>query len=226
MNKAIVLLSGGLDSATILYYAKTKGFVPYCLIFEYGQRHAKETIQAKRIAQQARCHYQVIKIALPWQGSSLLDKRMLLPKHKKMGSKEIPSTYVPARNIIFLGFAVSFAEAAGARAVFIGANAVDYSGYPDCRTEFFQAYQAALDKGLKTGIEGKSVKIYTPLIHKTKAQIIQMGLKLKVPYHMTWSCYQGGRRPCATCDSCRLRAKGFDEAGEVDPISKKGQAPF
>jgi 7-cyano-7-deazaguanine synthase len=217
MNKAIVLLSGGLDSTTILYHAKKQGFKPYCLIFQYGQRHRKEIIRAKKIAQEAKCPYQVMNIALPWQGSSLLDKHMRLPKSGKVDSKEIPSTYVPARNIIFLSFAASFAEAIGAKAIFIGANAIDYSGYPDCRPDFFEAYRKMLAKGLKTSVEGEPIKIYTPLIHKTKAQIIKMGMKLNVPYHLTWSCYQGDRRPCGKCDSCVLRQKGFEESMVSDP---------
>lgn len=217
MKKAIVLLSGGLDSATILYVAKKKGFTPYCLIFEYGQRHRKEINRAKRIAVYATCRYRIMKIALPWQGSSLLNKRMRLPQNGKVNKNKIPSTYVPARNIIFLSFAVSFAEAIGAKAVFIGANAIDYSGYPDCRPEFFAAYQKMLGKGLKTGVEGKTIKIITPLVHKSKAQIIKMGIQLKVPYHLTWSCYQGGRKPCGKCESCLLRQKGFLALNLVDP---------
>lgn len=217
MKKAVVLLSGGLDSATILYYAKSKGFTPYCLAFEYGQRHRKETVRAKKIAAHAHCHYQLMKIALPWQGSSLLDKSKRLPRRSEINTKKIPSTYVPVRNIIFLSFAASFAEVIGARAVFIGANAIDYSGYPDCRPEFFKAYQKMLVKGSKTGVEGKAIRVYTPLVHKTKAQIIKMGLKLKVPYHLTWSCYQGGRKPCGKCDSCLLRQKGFETIKIKDP---------
>ena len=218
MKKAVVLLSGGLDSTTMLYHAKSKGFTPHCLIFEYGQRHNKEINQAKNIAKNARCLYRLMKITLPWQGSSLLDKTISLPQSKKIDTGKIPSTYVPARNIIFLSFSVSYAEAIDAKAVFIGANAIDYSGYPDCRPEFFKAYQSMLAKGLKTGVEGKTIKIHTPLIHKTKAQIIRMGRKLNVPYDLTWSCYQGGKKPCGKCDSCRLRQKGFEELGIKDPI--------
>jgi len=134
-----------------------------------------------------------------------------------MVSGEIPVTYVPARNIIFLSFAASCAEAIGARSVFIGANALDYSGYPDCRPEFFDAYQNVLNKGLKAGVEGKKIKIHTPLLRKTKAQIIRLGKQLNVPYEVTWSCYKGGKKPCGVCDSCMLRAKGFKEAGLADP---------
>lgn len=244
-KKAVVLLSGGLDSTTILYYAKSKGFTPYCLTFEYGQRHSKEIDQAKKIAGQARCRYRLMKIALPWQGSSLLDKTIRLPlngninrgtrrswfvprgikksgyratSHKLRTTIKIPSTYVPARNIIFLSFSVSYAEAIGAKAVFIGANAIDYSGYPDCRPEFFKAYQSMLALGLKAGVEGKTIKIHTPLIRKTKAQIIKMGMKLGVPYGLTWSCYQGRKKPCGKCDSCHLRQKGFETLNIKDPI--------
>ncbi len=218
MKKAIVLLSGGLDSATILYYAKTQGFDPYCLVFDYGQRHNKEIEQAKKIAKNAKCSFEVMKISLPWQGSALLNKKMPLPNRKLFKANDIPSTYVPARNIIFLSFAVSFSEAIGASAVFIGANAIDYSGYPDCRPDFFKAYEKVLAKGLKSGIQKKPIKIITPLIDKTKAQIIAMGLELKVPYHLTWSCYRGGARPCGKCESCSLRQKGFDTLGIVDPL--------
>jgi len=217
-KKAVVLLSGGLDSATMLYRAKSEGFAPYCLIFEYGQRHRKEIEQAKKISKYAKCPYQLMTIRLPWQGSSLLDKTKRLPQQKTIDAKKIPSTYVPARNIIFLSFSASYAEAIGARAVFIGANAIDYSGYPDCRPEFFKAYQLMLAKGLKTGVQGKTIKIHTPLVHKTKAQIIRMGMKLNVPFDLTWSCYQGSKKPCGKCDSCRLRQKGFEGANIKDPI--------
>ena len=209
MKSAIILLSGGLDSATVLYCAKSLGYKPHALIFDYGQRHRKEIIQAKKIARQAGCDYRVVKISLPWQGSSLLDKKMRLPQNCRVIPKEIPSTYVPARNIIFLSFAASYAEAAGADAIFIGANAIDYSGYPDCRPDFFKAFQKVIKQGMKAGVEGRTIRVMAPLLHKTKAQIIRLGLKLKVPYELTWSCYQGGAKPCGKCDSCVLRDKGF-----------------
>src|SRR5262245_39455147 len=217
MKKAVVLLSGGLDSTTILYYAKAKGFEPYCLIFDYGQRHHKEIARAKAIARQAGCSFQEVKFALGWQGSSLLDKSMKLPSRKKIDAKGIPSTYVPARNIIFLSFAVSFAETIGAQHVFIGANAIDYSGYPDCRPKFFKAYEKVIQAGMKSGVEGRSIRIVAPLLHMTKAQIVRLGMRLKVPYNKTWSCYKGGAKPCGVCESCRLRQKGFEEAGFKDP---------
>lgn len=213
----VVLLSGGLDSTTILYYAVARGFRARCLIFDYGQRHRKEISIAKKIATHAKCPSQVLKIALPWAGSSLLSKVKKLPKRKTVNANEIPSTYVPARNIIFLSFAASYAEVIGADAIFIGANAIDYSGYPDCRPEFFKAYGQVLKRGLKTGVEKKAIKIYTPLLYKTKAQIIQLGRKLKAPYHLTWSCYQGAKDPCGQCDSCLLRSNGFERLKLADP---------
>jgi len=216
-KQAVVLLSGGLDSATTLYEALAKGFVCRCLLFDYGQRHKKELTRARRVADSAGCDADIIKIRMPWQGSSLLDRSQSLPLGRAEIPLTIPSTYVPSRNIIFLSFAASFAEAVGARDIFIGANAVDYSGYPDCRPEFYAAYQQALDTGTKAGVERRRIKIHTPLIHKTKAQIIRRGIKLGVPYELTWSCYAGGRRPCGECDSCLLRAKGFAEAGIEDP---------
>ncbi|HCI45589.1 MAG TPA: 7-cyano-7-deazaguanine synthase QueC [Candidatus Omnitrophica bacterium] len=221
--KAVILLSGGLDSATVLYYAKAKGFAPQCLIFDYGQRHRVELKKATAIARQAGCPCRVVSIRLPWGGSALLERTTRLPRRKTIDPGEIPVTYVPGRNIIFLSFAASFAEAAGARAIFIGANALDYSGYPDCRPEFFRAFQQALDRGLKAGVQGKRIRIYAPLLRKTKAQIIKLGLKLKVPYARTWSCYKGGRRPCGTCDSCLLRRRGFEEAGAADPLVKEAE---
>ncbi len=215
-KKAVVLLSGGLDSATTLFYSQAKGYQTHCLIFDYGQRHDKEILQAKKLARYTKSEYRIIKIRLPWGGSALLDKKVALPKNRKHMSADIPVTYVPGRNIIFLSFAASFAETVGANAIFIGANAVDYSGYPDCRPEFYQAFALALKRGLKTGVSGQPIKIYTPLIRKTKAQIIRLGQKLKVPYELTWSCYAGGKTPCGVCDSCLIRAKGFQEAKIID----------
>jgi 7-cyano-7-deazaguanine synthase len=220
-NKAVVLLSGGLDSATTLYLAKKNGFKCFCLIFDYGQRHNREIESAKAIAQAANCKSQVIKISLPWGGSALLDKKIKIPKIRSAGfsvSQEIPGTYVPGRNIIFLSFALSFAESICAKAIFIGAHAQDYSGYPDCRPEFFRAFNRVIARGTKAGVEKRKIEIKTPLINKTKSEIIKLANRLKVPFVLTWSCYQGGESPCGECDSCYYRAKGFKEAGIEDPL--------
>jgi 7-cyano-7-deazaguanine synthase len=218
--KAIVLLSGGLDSATTLYFARDKGFSCECLSFDYGQRHSTELEAAKRIARAAGCNHRVLKISLPWKGSSLLDKSIRpgnMKGRRRAGSK-IPDTYVPGRNIIFLSFALSFAEAIKAKSIFIGANAVDYSGYPDCRPSFYQAFGNVIRTGTKCGVEKHPVRIMTPLINKTKAEIVKLGSRLQVPFELTWSCYTGGSKPCGRCDSCFYRSKGFFEAGIPDPL--------
>lgn len=209
MKKAIVLLSGGLDSATTLYYVKKKGYKIYCLIFDYGQRHKKEVRFAIKIARIVKCKYKIVNIKLPWKGSALLDKNISIPKSTKSA---IPVTYVPARNTIFLSFALSYAEAVGARDIFIGANAIDFSGYPDCRPNYYKVFNRLSRLATKAGVENKTIKVHTPLINRTKGEIILLAKKLKVPLQITWSCYSGTRRPCGVCDSCRLRDKGFREA--------------
>ncbi|MFC1804400.1 7-cyano-7-deazaguanine synthase QueC [Candidatus Omnitrophota bacterium] len=219
MKKAVVLLSGGLDSAVTLFLAKQRRFKPTCLIFDYGQRHRREINAAKSIAEKARCPWKLIRIKLPWKGSALLDCKISIAR-KSRGGSGIPSTYVPARNIIFLSFALSLAETIAARAVFIGAHSLDYSGYPDCRPEFFRAYSSMIRSGTKSGAEGQGIRICTPLIKSTKAGIIRKGKRLKVPFHLTWSCYQGGKKPCGECDSCYYRDKGFRGAGFKDPLLK------
>ncbi len=206
-QKAIILLSGGLDSTTTLYYALNKGYQCFALIFDYGQRHKRELRSAVAVAKGVKVPYQIIKIKLPWGGSSLLGTRGQVPGSRTMKEigKGIPSTYVPARNTIFLSFALSYAEAIGAKMIFIGANAIDFSGYPDCRPDFYKAFE----KVIKEGTKAKKIKIITPLIHLTKSQIIKLGKKLGAPLDLTWSCYQGGKKPCGVCDSCRLRERGF-----------------
>lgn len=219
-KRCVVLLSGGLDSATALYFAVKENFSPFCLIFDYGQKHRREIESARKLARFAGCPYKLVKFGLPWQGSSLLDARIKVPKvagRSPQSATGIPSTYVPARNTIFLSLAVSFAEAINAGAIFIGANALDFSGYPDCRPEFYRAFDKVIALGTKAGAEKRKIRVLTPLINLTKSQIIKLGFKLGVPYELTWSCYLGQNRPCGKCESCFYRAKGFREAGILDP---------
>lgn len=228
LKKAVCLLSGGLDSTTALYAACQDGFEVTALTLHYGQLHAKEIEFAKKTAAALKLPHHLVSFQMPWKGSSLLDVSIPVPVNRDenaMGA-DIPSTYVPARNSIFLTLAASCAEAAGADSIFIGANVLDYSGYPDCRPEFFDAFGKMIKLGTKAGIEGQGIKIYAPLLNLNKKEIIQLGLKLKVPFEMTWSCYQGKNVPCGNCDSCKLRAKGFAEAGIPDPaISLSGFVP-
>jgi 7-cyano-7-deazaguanine synthase len=216
-----VLLSGGLDSATALYWAlKVKRWRCRCLWFDYGQRHRRELAAARAVASAAGCGGELVRFRLPWGGSSLLGHGQI-PVHavSRIGRGPIPSTYVPARNTVFLAFALSFADAWGAPNLVIGANALDFSGYPDCRPAYFSAFQKVAALGTRLGTEKKRrVRIAAPLLRLTKAQIIRRGLRWGVPYERTWSCYQGGRHPCRVCDSCRLRQKGFEEAGCPDPL--------
>ncbi|MBU4343272.1 MAG: 7-cyano-7-deazaguanine synthase QueC [Candidatus Omnitrophica bacterium] len=201
VKKAVVLLSGGMDSAVTLFYAKKKGYKVHCLIFDYGQRHKKEIGFARRLARLARSGYFVLNIKMPWKKSALLDKRIKVPENRIFSS--IPVTYVPARNTIFLSFAMSFAEAIGADKIFIGANARDFSGYPDCRPMYFKKFNELLKKAVKMS----SIRIEAPLLYKTKKDIVKLGQGLGVPFALTWSCYKGGRKPCGKCDACRLRRK-------------------
>jgi len=219
-KKAVVLLSGGLDSAVTLYSAKKQGYECSCLIFDYDQRHRKEVLCARRIAKRSRSESKIIKINLPWKGSALLDNKMRVEGRGPRAEGRIPATYVPARNIIFLSFALSYAETIKAEAIFIGAHAQDYSGYPDCRPDFFRAFSKVVACGTKAGIEKINIAIKTPLIDKTKAEIIRQGISLGVPFGLTWSCYNGGLSPCGTCDSCYYRAKGFREVNKKDPLIK------
>ena len=221
VRKAIVLLSGGLDSATALFWAKDRGYQTHCLLFDYGQRHKKEIGCAVRLAKVSKSPFRIVQFRLPWGGSALLDRKSKLPRKrslKDMAGGAIPPTYVPARNTIFLSFALSYADALPAEGIVIGANAVDFSGYPDCRPDYMSAIEKAAELGTRAGAEGKKIKILTPLIHLSKAMIIRLGRKLGVPYQLTWSCYQGGKKPCGVCDSCLIREKGFMDAGFSDPL--------
>ncbi|HAZ10274.1 MAG: 7-cyano-7-deazaguanine synthase QueC [Omnitrophica bacterium GWA2_41_15] len=207
MKKAIVLLSGGMDSAVTLFIVKKNGYKPYCLTFDYGQRHKKEILFAKRLAKAAKSQCTVLKICLPWKKSALLDSNIKIPENRKFsGRNNIPLTYVPARNTIFLSFALSYAEAIGAKAVFIGANAIDFSGYPDCRPGYYKLFNELFKKATKL----KGIKIVAPLLYKTKEDIVKLGRRLGVNFNLTWSCYKGGSKPCGVCDACCLRSKGFE----------------
>jgi len=220
---AVVLLSGGLDSTTVLAIAMHEGFTCYAMSFQYGQRHQVELERAREVTQRASvAEHVVIDFDLRQFGGSALTSEMSVPKERSMTemSKGIPVTYVPARNTIFLSFALAWTETLGASDVFIGVNALDYSGYPDCRPEYIEAYERMANLATKRGVEGSQrLKIHTPLINLSKAQIIKTGLDLGVDYAITTSCYDPGPdgAPCGACDSCQLRAKGFAEAGVADP---------
>lgn len=224
MKRAVVLLSGGVDSTTTLAIAKAEGFEVYALSFDYGQRHKIELNLACRNAEKFGVQkHLVININLREIGGSALTDDIEVPKGRDASpGSDIPITYVPARNTIFLSFALGWAETLGAEDIFIGANAVDYSGYPDCRPEFIQAFEDMANLATKASVEGKvKFKIRAPLIKLTKAEIIEKGAALGVDYSITWSCYdpiseQGHYKPCMQCDSCQLRAKGFKEAGLTD----------
>ena len=218
--KAVALLSGGLDSTTALYAALRQGCDVTALTVYYGQRHHKEIEFAKETALHLRLPHFVVPLAMPWKGSALLDAQIPMPlgRDETAMAAAIPSTYVPARNSVFLSLAASCAEAVGAGSILIGANILDYSGYPDCRPEYFAAFEATLQLGTKAGAEGHGIKIDAPLLYLNKKEIVQLGKKLGVPFERTWSCYQGGEIPCGLCDSCLLRAKGFQEAGIFDAL--------
>jgi 7-cyano-7-deazaguanine synthase len=221
-KKAVILLSGGLDSTTVLAIAKQQSFVPYTLAFNYGQRHKWELEQARRIAEKAGvARHQVIEFDLRAFGGSALTGDMDVPKGRDVTDSSIPITYVPARNTIFLSFALALAETIESNDIFIGVNALDYSGYPDCRPEYIAAYERMANLATKAGVEGaQKLTIHTPLIHMTKAEIIRTGLSLGVDYSLTSSCYDPSPtgRPCGDCDSCQLRLKGFAEAEASDPL--------
>lgn len=221
MKKAVCLISGGLDSAVTSYIAKDMKYEIYSINFRYGQRHSKEIKSSKEIAKAAGSKkHTIFDIDLSqFGGSSLVDKSKDVEENilEKIG-KKIPSTYVPARNTIFLSIALAYAEVLKADAIFIGVTATDYSGYPDCRPEYIKSFQKMANLATKRAIEGKEVKIITPLIDLSKSEIIKKGMKLNVPFKKTWSCYKGGKKACGKCDSCKLRLKGFRKAGFEDPI--------
>lgn len=220
-KKAVLLLSGGLDSATVLAMANTQGYECYALSFDYGQKHSAELNAAKKIAQLlGAVQHQTLRLDLNvFGGSALTDDAIDVPTAQSGAAEGIPVTYVPARNTIFLSMALAWAEVLKSDDIFIGVNAVDYSGYPDCRPEFISAFETLANLATKVGVEGHHLRVHTPLIDMTKAQIIKAGLEHKVDYSLTVSCYSADEqgRACGDCDSCELRRKGFEDAGVADP---------
>lgn len=228
-RKAVVLLSGGLDSAVVGTIAKCERFDIHALTIDYGQRHVKEIEAAKAVANALRAkEHKVIKVPLDAFGASALtDPKMPVPKNRSMAEigHGIPSTYVPARNTVFLALGLSYAESIGAHAVFIGAHALDYSGYPDCRPEYFEAFNELAKLATRAGTDEKPIKVHAPLVGWTKTKIVETGLDLKAPMNLSWSCYEGGAEACGECDSCQLRLRAFAELGAKDPIAYRGKAP-
>jgi 7-cyano-7-deazaguanine synthase len=232
---AVVLLSGGLDSTTVLALAQTEGYAVHALTFRYGQRHSSEIDAAKAIARRAGViRHQIVDIDLRAFGGSALTAEIEVPKDRDLdqpvkGQSEIPVTYVPARNTIFLSYALALAEVVGAVDIFIGVNALDYSGYPDCRPEYIEAFEKMANLATRAGVEGRTrLTIRTPLIALTKADIIRLGTSLGVDYSGTTSCYDPGSsgEACGRCDACQLRLKGFREAGLADPIEYASEKSF
>ncbi|MEM8504625.1 MAG: 7-cyano-7-deazaguanine synthase QueC [Cyanobacteria bacterium P01_D01_bin.1] len=229
--KAVVLLSGGLDSATCAAQAIADGYEVTALSFDYGQRHDKELAAARELVEVLGiAEHQVIEINLAqWGGSSLTDRTMALPTDgKDLESKEIPSTYVPGRNTVFIAIALSLAEAKGAAAIYLGINAVDYSGYPDCRPDYLAAFQRLAALSSKAGLEGRAPKLVAPLVLDSKVDIVRRALKLNVPIEKTWSCYSGEALPCGRCDSCRIRDSALIEVGRPElatPYRQRSMQP-
>jgi 7-cyano-7-deazaguanine synthase len=221
-RKAVVLLSGGLDSSTCLAVARADGFQAYALSVDYGQRHKGELSRARRIARAlGAADHRVVKVDLSaFGGSALTDRAIAVPKGRSAGrmAADIPVTYVPARNTVMLALALAHAEVIGAEDVYVGVNAIDYSGYPDCRPAFLRAFERLARVATRAGVEGRPLRIRAPLLRLSKAGIVRLGTRLGVPYRMTLSCYDPvGGRACGACDACQLRRKGFAEAGVPDP---------
>ena len=223
MGTSLVVLSGGLDSTVCLGLARRDADRVDAVTFDYGQRHRVELDHAAAVAGHYAVDHLVVPIDLTgWGGSALTDASIDVPEPSAAGDDTIPVTYVPARNLIFLSLAMGIAEARDLDAVYLGVNALDYSGYPDCRPEFVQSFAATAALALKRGVEGNPVEVRTPLVDLGKADIVRLGLSLDAPLRLTWSCYRGAHLPCGRCDSCALRAKGFAEAGVPDPALPPG----
>jgi 7-cyano-7-deazaguanine synthase len=224
-RRAVVLLSGGLDSTVALCWALGQGWEAEALAVSYGQRHIRELSSARAVARSLGVPFHQVSLRLPWLGvSSLVDKAKPLPRVplSRIGTGGIPSTYVPGRNTVFLSLAASLADSISARAIVIGANSLDFSGYPDCRPEFARAFERTARLGTRVGAEGGRIRVLAPLQRLDKAGIVRLGLRLKAPLALTWSCYAGGAGPCGRCDSCRLRGRGFKVAGLPDPALTAG----
>lgn len=224
-KKAVILVSGGLDSTTVVAMAKSHGYDCYTLSFDYGQRHRSELEAAQRVSKLMAVHeHKVVKLDLGTiGGSALTDTSIDVPEEETSG---IPVTYVPARNTVFLSIALGWAEVLGANDIFLGVNAVDYSGYPDCRPEYISAFETVANLATKSAVEGQKLSIHAPLIDMTKAQIVQAGMALGVDYSQTVSCYQANLEgeACGKCESCRLRRQGFEQAGLQDPTRYQNNA--
>ena len=223
-EKAIALVSGGLDSTVSLAVAKSNNFEVHALTVQYGQRHAIELESSKKVCRHLNVFsHQIINLDLRCFGGSALTDSLEVPKNSDPGSSGIPITYVPARNTIFLSLALGWADAIGARHLFLGVSSVDYSGYPDCRPEFIESFEKTANLGTRAVDDERKFKIHTPVIGLTKGETVTLGMTLGVDFSLTWSCYDpvDGNLPCGLCDSCQLRAKGFKEAGLVDPLLQK-----
>ena len=218
MPKAIVLLSGGLDSTVTLAHSLRKGNETVALSFRYGQRHVRELDSAKTVADHYGIEHKIVDMDISSFRSSLTDISKELGKDRENIGSDIPDTYVPARNMIMLSVAAGLCESVDAEAIYIGANSVDYSGYPDCRKEFFDSFEQTISKGTKAGAEGHPIRIEAPILNMTKFEIVRYGKELNAPLHLTWSCYSGGAKACGHCDSCLLRLKGFADAGYKDEV--------
>ena len=221
-RRAVVLLSGGLDSSTALAVARARGFETHCLSVDYGQRHRGELARARRLASAlGAASHRVARVSLgDFGGSALTDAAIAVPKDRRAGEMgaDIPVTYVPARNTVLLSLALAWAEVLGARDIFLGVNAVDYSGYPDCRPEFLRAFERLARVATRAGVEGARTRVHAPLLRLSKADIVRLGTRLGVPYRLTQSCYDPVRgRACGRCDACRLRRAGFEQARIPDP---------